>query len=185
MEKITFKTNGATIRAELLDRSEILSRSTNKPLARIKIGFVAHDDSDKAVVQGAQKEKILESVSGAKPVKWILQDTSLSFTVGQDATRHEWTLVEYESLNVEKLIVGGIELSPYRYKEEFDNDALVITARFETTAEEVAKLRSLPKYFAVVRQGISAHEREMRYGGPLWSEKNGVINYQLTLVERT
>jgi len=110
------------------------------------------------------------------------------------------------------IIIDGVRLIPYFYEVDEDsvpNHALFIRIHVALAGEEQGKLESVikkqlqrdpdntfltrrlrrdansrPLYFAVVREGIDATPRQMRFGAILWSEKDAVRKYELNLVEQ-
>jgi hypothetical protein len=89
-----------------------------------------------------------------------------------------------EDLQATQLVIDGWALTPYKYKEEIDDEALIVQARVQLSAEEYKRLFELPTYFSVVRKGIDDEPREMRFGQCLWSESDDKYKIQLYLVEK-
>jgi hypothetical protein len=108
---------------------------------------------------------------------------------GESAGVHTYSLLlrEAEELLLETLVVGGLELYPYEYREDFVGDGLVLRAKMQGTEEEVEGLRRVlagNAPFAVVRRGIHDEPREMRLGVGEWSVTEDGIKIRLVLVDR-
>ena len=96
-------------------------------------------------------------------------------------------LTEAEELNLESLVIDGLELHPYEYRESFDTELMVI-ARVILTEEQVRFVRERQKagaQFPVVRRGIDSKPRTMRFGQLLWSKHEEGTKYRLVLVDIT
>jgi hypothetical protein len=97
-------------------------------------------------------------------------------------------------VKADKLIIGNLTVEPYFYEEGTQNDALFIIARARLTAEQAEPLRQMiirysmarpnEQYFPVVREGLSDEPRQMRFGGGAWSQRDGIVNQEITLVDR-
>ncbi|CAN5782698.1 hypothetical protein BH23GEM3_BH23GEM3_11920 [soil metagenome] len=101
---------------------------------------------------------------------------------------HLYTLIlsEDEELSLSALVLEGIELHPYEYREEFSGDELTIWAKLVGSKAGVLRLRALLKTrdsFSVVRRGINDTPRQMRFGVAEWSEHEGRIKYRVVLVD--
>lgn len=103
---------------------------------------------------------------------------------------HVYTLIlrEEEDLQLEALLLGGVELHPYEYREQFsETGELTIWAKLVGSKQSALRLRALVKThpsFPVVRRGIAEEPREMRFGVAEWSEHEGQIKYRVVLVDR-
>ena len=90
-------------------------------------------------------------------------------------------------MNLEKLVLPGLELEPYEYQEVLEDGALYIRARARLSADDVAHLRQLVQgatYFPVTRQGVSDEARDMRFGALPWSKEMDNIKQEITLIDR-
>lgn len=101
---------------------------------------------------------------------------------------HLYTLIlsEDEELSLSTLVLEGIELHPYEYREEFVGDELTIWAKLVGSRAGVLRLRALLRThdsFSVVRRGINDTPRQMRFGVAEWSEHEGRIKYRVVLVD--
>jgi hypothetical protein len=120
-----------------------------------------------------------------------LRQNSYSFQAGSNSGySYSLLLDEVEELRIEKLVIGEIEFSPYSYKEQFENGAIIITAKVELNLDDIFKLKNLMvqrgEYFNVVRVGISDEAKEMRFGAMLeWAPAaEGAIRQSFILVEK-
>lgn len=97
-------------------------------------------------------------------------------------------LTEVEILTIESLIISGIEIAPYEYLERFDEDALIIEAKFKLPSVQINELLDKTKndiYFPVVRKGINEETKTMRFGQIFWSENDRTTKYHLVLVDKS
>ena len=108
---------------------------------------------------------------------------------GESGHEHSYTLLlrEAEDLSLEALLIDGVELHPYEYREEIVGDNLTIRAKVVGTQADVLRLRSLMhshQNLQVVRRGIQEEPREMRVGVGEWSYmEDDSIKYRLVLVD--
>jgi hypothetical protein len=140
------------------------------------------------VVQSIIKEqKPIESlgIEGEVLTTWTPLQRTESYRDGNPVRTYHWELTEKEMLQLESLRLGELTLSPYEYKESFnDQGELTIDARTRLTPAELQSLRALPYFFSIVRKGISDTPREMRFGRLLWSDHGDHIKHDIFLVER-
>ncbi|HEV2131753.1 MAG TPA: hypothetical protein VGR27_11650 [Longimicrobiaceae bacterium] len=118
--------------------------------------------------------------------KWCVSWNSYAESDGEH--RYSLILREEEELSLQALLVGGIELHPYEYREEFSEAGeLTIWAKLVGSKQSVLRLRALLKthpFFPVIRRGIHDEPREMRFGVAEWSEHQGQIKFRMVLVDR-
>ena len=124
-----------------------------------------------------------------KEYKLINQSHSYSGNHTDANTLYTFTLhfEEVERLNIEKLIIAGIETTPYKYSEDFD-DGLIITANIRVPKTDIKKLEEATQkttYFEVVRKGISDEVKIMRFGKIYWSVDGDFEKQHLTLAEES
>lgn len=129
-----------------------------------------------------------EDGNNVKEYRLVKNPYSYSGSYTDEDTVYSYTLYleEVERLNIDGLIIGDLEVFPYEYKEEHDEDknAIIITAKVKLTKKESKILRNNDRYFKVIRKGISNKELEMRFGVPLWSEEENRIKERLIIVEK-
>ena len=92
---------------------------------------------------------------------------------------------EIESLKVDSLVIAGVEVTPYKYSEMY-NDGIIIEAKIKLSKEDDKKLDMATKenvYFYVKRKGISDEVKKMRFGKVIWSENDGYIKRHINLIE--
>lgn len=107
---------------------------------------------------------------------------------GESGGVHIYTLLlrEAEELSLDALVLDGLELHPYEYREEFAGESLTILAKVVGSEADVAELRSLLRSratFPVTRRGIQDEPREMRLGVGEWSVAEDRVKYRLILVD--
>jgi hypothetical protein len=169
--------------------SSVRSRHTGRALVEVQ-GVVS-------TPEGAARERLARLLGevetrpvrvGGKTVrgvqKWCVSWNSYDPAGGE----HLYTLIlrESEELALEALVLDGVELHPYEYREAFTGDELTIWAKLVGTRAGVLRLRALLKSrdtFPVVRRGIHDEPREMRFGVAEWSEHEGQIRYRVVLVD--
>ncbi len=180
--QIELKCGDRTIRAAETRRGSFKSRHSHKPLGLIDITFVTQTEDQKewAAEYGSQNE-----IAEAEGKRWRIEEPSYNYQAGSPIARFNWKLREIEDLHVTQLVLDGWGLTPYKYQEEFQSDALIAQARVELTADEYEKLFAMPTFFSVVRKGIDDQPREMRFGQLLWSQSGDKYRVQLYMVEKT
>jgi hypothetical protein len=153
------------------------SPHTGRALRRARISFrVAEHRSDEVATAFAKTDDV--PLRGADGSLWSVASSSYSYIEGKQVRRHEAELREVEELNVDRLELLGLSLTPTRYKEE-NRGYLVITARIDRLGpeEDAALEREIRKkrdgddvYFDVLRVGISDTPLRMRFGRCLWQK---------------
>jgi hypothetical protein len=101
---------------------------------------------------------------------------------------HTYTLIlrEAEDLSLEVLLLDGMELYPYEYREQVVGDGLAIWAKLVGAEEDLLRLRRLVRdrsAFPVIRRGISDEPRLMRVGVAEWSPFEDRIKYRVALID--
>jgi len=183
--RIHMKAGDLQINAELLDQGSYVSRSTDQQLATLQVRLQTGVPKEKQVIEGFIKSGGVVETDWAMPTarRWHIGDHTNSYFNDSPVTTYTWQLVEHEDLKIEKLAIDGWELTPYKYREEFDQTGVLTAhARVELTEPDEKRLRALPIYFRVVRKGINDKPREMRFGQILWSQKDEGGNYRMQLI---
>ena len=108
---------------------------------------------------------------------------------GESAGVHTYTVLlrEAEELTLDVLLVDGLQLHPYEYREQVAGEGLILHAKVEGTDETLQRLRELVRSGAtlpVVRRGINEEPREMRFGVAQWSRMEDRTKCRLVLVDR-
>lgn len=165
------------------------SRHTGKPL--VEVHAVA-STSDPAVHE--RWTRVFREVAGRTVRthghapggvhRWCISWNS--YTASGPEHAHTLLLREVEELALEALVVDGVELHPYEYREEFNGDELTVSAKLVGSKAAVLRLRALLKTretFPVVRRGIAQEPRQMRFGVAEWSEHEGQIRVRMVLVD--
>lgn len=107
--------------------------------------------------------------------------------IDDEITVYNYQLNFEEVINreIESLDIDELNVIPYEYEEEYDN-GIIIIAKIKLTKEEMDIFNSIkdgPKYFDVIRNGISNKTIKMRFGKNIWSEDNGIFKLGIVLVE--
>jgi len=183
MAKIRFSSNDTTVAADLLERSQAISRFTGKELLQLEVQFtVSARDLKLIEPMRANGEATLISTAdeGDRQVQ-IFQKVQSFNTNSTDQTL-TWLLTEKETFQLESLHLNDTVIFPSFYSEEFDGDDLIGKVRFSIDAEEEKIIRSLPLYFDVVRKGINNRPISMRFGRILWQKTDEGFEMHAVLV---
>jgi hypothetical protein len=184
LQRIQLKAADLTIVSELLENDFYISQSTDKKLGRLRVQFEANDGQTRAAEDFINTKQTVETNSGTDTAtRWRIGNHSNSYSNNSPRTTFTWELLQVEDLTIDKLLIEGWELNPYKYSEEFEGKGvLTIHARVELLNDEQERLRKLPLYFQVVRRGINDTGREMRLGQLLWSKKEPEDKYRMSLI---
>jgi hypothetical protein len=187
MGHVRFKVEDQIVTAELIDQRTTTSRNTGKELFQLDVRFRVHENQ-RGFCTSALKTGSVTLLSSDG-------DATREITVGVYEKQHSyssdnpiqscvWMLSEQEDSTLESLQIGDLNITPYRYKDYFDQEALICTVCMKVDAATHDALRALPMYFPVVRRGISDQSRSMRFGLILWSsDDEETYKMQATLVE--
>ncbi|MCL3998096.1 hypothetical protein [Streptomyces lavenduligriseus] len=121
---------------------------------------------------------------------WLVTSHSYSYT---DAAQplvytHRLELQEVEELRATAVEVAGLTLVPIQYKEDVDEETLLVTLVIDVSGEEGERLEELivtqeDQYVDVIRRGVSETPVRMRFGRCLWQQGEGdTRRHNLTLV---
>lgn len=126
---------------------------------------------------------------GTEIRKYNISNTSYSYSNNSDARKYTLELSEVENIKIDKLLIEGIELTPYEYEETLSEGAIIINAKVNVTKDIANRIEGLykieEKYFNVIRKGISENPIKMRFGKNIWSEyEDEVIKYRLIIVDK-
>lgn len=169
-----------------------VSRHTGRSLRRLEVELVVDGDDDEQHVRLALKQAKDVSVSllddsGEADGTWGVKEVSSSYRDGLPVFHHVLRLQEREEIKAKALQLTGLSLEPYAYEEQFDGDALIVTARVTIERPQQDALFQMDddeRYFPVVRVGLSDEPRMMRLGKCLWSHEEQVIKQEIVLVDQ-
>ncbi|WP_143662390.1 hypothetical protein [Streptomyces sp. Amel2xC10] len=121
---------------------------------------------------------------------WLVTRHSYSYTDNAQPLvyTHRLELQEVEALQASTVEVAGLTLVPIQYKEDIDEEALLVFLVTDVSGEEGERLEELivtqeDQYFDVVRRGVSEPPVRMRFGRCLWQQGEGATRrHNLTLV---
>jgi hypothetical protein len=179
------KAGEVEIIAQLLEQGSYASRSTDRHLATVRVQFQTGVPKEKQLLEEFLKSGGVVETDWAKPTvqRWHMGEHTSSYFNNSPETTYTWQLLAHEDIKIDSLKIDGWELTPYRYKEEFDQkNVLTAHARVELTEPDEKRLRALPAYFQVVRKGINEKPREMRFGQILWSQRDEGGSYRMKLI---
>lgn len=187
--RIHLELDGGRIPVEIRRRSQVESVHSGRRLTELHTLAVTTDDAVHTWLSGVLPQVTDTAVKAVDEADEYAGRWSLSWNAyGEVGGEHRYTLIlkECEELNLDALLIDGVELHPYEYREEVAGDRLAIWAKLVGTEEEVAMLRRLFRSrgaLPVVRKGIEEQPREMRLGLGEWTERDDRIEYRLVLVE--
>ena len=167
----------------------IRSRHTGKDLLEVHGVSITGDAAMHEWLSRTLSEIADRTVRSVEPFengvrKWRVSWNSYAESAGE----HRYTLIlrEEEELSLQELVLDGVRLHPYEYRETFSGDELTIWAKLIGTRAEVLRLRALLKTrdcFPVIRRGIRDEPRMMRFGVAEWSLHEERIKYRMVLVD--
>lgn len=183
--------DGRTLRVEIRRRTLERSAHTGRDLVELH-AWAATDDAEEherlSTTLRALGDRVVhaQDEAGEFAGRWCVSWNSYAESGGG----HSYGLLlrEAEELTLEALMVEGLELHPYEYREEvMGEDGLAIRAKVVGTEEDVLRLRALMRSrqtLSVTRRGIHPEPREMRLGVGEWSQAEDRIKYRIVLMDR-
>jgi hypothetical protein len=181
---------GRSVTVQIRRRGVEISPHTAHELQEIH-GWVTTEDAEthrwlsvalRGIGEGTVRSGTPYSESGGR---WRVSWNSY----GESGGLHTYGLIlrEAEELSLESLIIDGIELHPYEYREEVLDNGLTIWAKMVGTRADVTRLNRLIRThmtFPVIRRGITDTPRHMQLGVAEWADYEDRIKYRLVLVDR-
>lgn len=170
-------------------RSTSPSVHTGRSLAELHACAVTSDPATHVWLAEALKRAVETPVRLSSEADDLQGRWTLSWNAyGEVGGEHRYTLIlrECEELDLEALVVDGIELHPYEYREEPTNGGLTIVAKLVGSERDVHELRRVLRgrgSVPVVRRGIEDAPREMRLGVGEWTEHEDRMKYRIVLLE--
>lgn len=188
--KIHLTLDGRRVSVQIRRRTRYRSERTDRDLEELH-GWVATTDPEQhRWLSGFLREvgdRVHSAVddAGDHAGRWRLSWNSYGETTGA----HTYTLIlrECDEISLESLVVQGLELHPYEYREETLDGRLLIHAKMVGSRDDVERLRDVMRsrdHLAVVRRGIQELPRLMRVGGAEWSDWDDGVKYRLVLMEQ-
>lgn len=187
-----FRIGSFQVECDLQHQEVHASRHTGAPLRQGDVVFQmrrgsAANTEITAQIQAANKAGVaLLNDDGQEIGRWRVVHWSSSHQTGPSPTVYTYRIMieETEQLMPQTLKVGDFELSPYKYREEFQGDALIIRANLQLLDDQFYRLLAFAtdsKHFLVVRQGISSEPRKMQFRSCFWSRHDDSIKVALEL----
>lgn len=188
--------NGRDVRVDVLDSTDFISKYTGRILEKITLQIVIRDDESHRefikTIKEAKNYGLFSTDGNGKHLKlWKINNNSYSYSSGySNYYQHRLELEELEELKVDLLDIDGFRIKPYAYKEEIDDEAIIIEASLKVdSSEEKSLLKVLKRkkdnlYFKVIRYGISETPLKMRFGTTYWSKHSSGNKYRICLVEK-
>lgn len=179
--------DGRPLAVQVHKETAVRSQHTGKDLQELH-GWVVTSDAQLhqrlATVLPSIGERPLrsEDEAGEFTGRWCVSWNSY----GEAAGVHTYTLIlrEAEELSLRVLLLDGLELHPYEYREEAMPGGLRIRAKLVGSEEDVRELRRLAAErpsFDVVRLGIQDESRPMRLNVEEWSPFEDRVKYRISL----
>ena len=178
---------------ESVEEEKSFSKHTEKELTDYKIEIRLQGAENRDWFEESIKNNLYKLDNNEDIIaKYKGQVISSSSSSQSDLYNYTIKLFEKENLNIEKLIIGDLELEPYEYGEEYNStiqqdEYLQIDVKSEVGYSEFMKLyTSESKYFKVIRKGINENPVDMRFGKVIWSdlEDTEKIKIDFRLVEK-
>lgn len=181
--------DGRALPVQIRKETAVRSPHTGKDLQELH-GWIVTSDPELhqrlATMLPAIGERTMrsEDTAGDFTGRWCISWNSYGETVGV----HTYTLIlrEAEELSLRALLVDGVEMHPYEYREEAVGEGIVIRAKLVGSEEDVLRLRQMvveQESFSVIRLGIQDEPRTMRLGVEEWSEFEDRVKYRIALVD--
>lgn len=125
--------------------------------------------------------------NGAEIKKYIIR-SPYNANYGGTSTLYLLEFKENEILDLQYLTIDSLDVSPYEYSEEYDNEAIIINCKFKLSKREYEEFKNIfnakdIEYFDVIRHGIEDRVLKMRFGNVLWSEHEENVKISAVLVE--
>jgi hypothetical protein len=182
---------GRTLPVEIRRRTAERSAHTGRELVELH-GWASTTDPEahrwiSSTLRNAIDRSIVARDSrGEFAGRWCLSWNSY----GESAGLHTYALLlrEFEELSLESLLVEGIELHPYEYREEVIGDGLLVFAKVVGSEDEVQRIGALIRgrqVVTVIRRGIHDAPRQMRLALAEWSKTEDRLKYRIVLIDRS
>jgi hypothetical protein len=174
---------------EIRRRGAVRSAHSGRELAELHARVTTVDPEMNRWLSAALRARMERGVRGVDAEGELAGRWQLSWNAyGESGGVHTYTLIlrEHEELALEALMVDGVELHPYEYREELLGDGLAVWAKMVGTVDDVHRLRERLRgraSISVVRRGVQDEPRGMRLGLAEWSEYEDRVKYRLVLVE--
>lgn len=189
------------------EATEERSHSTGKTLrhlvadVRLARGPGGRDDGIaalEAALKGDDPVEVLDESNVATPFQ--VRRRQMSYRQGEAERHYVLELNEVEPTDCADLVIDGRSFGkPDRYSEKVDDvrteqgdelRALIVHATVRLSDDDLdwvwnRKRSNEPRYFPVVRQGVSDEPRSMRFGRVIWDRHDDGLRAFLVLVEET
>jgi hypothetical protein len=166
---VKFRAGDLEFNATVAESSDFPSPQTGDPLRALTIQFRAQKEAmhEQALVQAelCQNGGLFSvSESDVPELEWRVRERNSSY-VGSEPwgiNHHVWRIEQVERLAIERLLLGALELEPYDYAEQVDEDGVVrLAARAVVSEVDLTTLSAVTGPLEVVRIGISSTPRRM------------------------
>lgn len=188
-ERLLLEIDGRRLPVSIRRRTSSVSGHTGRTLEEIHALAVTRDPAVHVWLSEALKAVADTPVRALDEASEPAGRWTVSWNAyGEVGGEHRYTLIlaECEDLNIEALVVDGIALHPYEYREEVVGGGLTVWAKMAGDQDDVLALRRVfhgRDTVPVERRGIEAAPRLMRLGVGEWAERDDRIHYRLVLLE--
>src|SRR5579872_1407683 len=125
-----FRAGDLEFSASVVESSQLSSPQTGNPLQLLTIQFRAQKAGvhEAAIAEALQRQSgglySLDESDGSE-LEWRVRESTWNY-VGTEpwgVNHHVWRIEQVERLAIERLVIGEVDLEPYDYTEEVDEEA--------------------------------------------------------------
>lgn len=174
------------IRGESTERSKHTGAELRVITGRVRTSEEEMDEWFRNVVKSEGQQGVWSQRTPVQE-RWWWKVHLGTYSVSNGRYSYEVTMREPEDLQVDPLLLGDLELTPYEYSERFEGEFLMVDAKVLVSSEQrdrLEKMLDMGGYLPVVRKGISDEPKQMRFGMCSWSEHDEGTKYGLLLVDQ-
>jgi hypothetical protein len=195
--RVALELGGIQLPATIEQAETFQSPHTGRDLRRLRVRFGIEDETtNDRVVDALQAHQEVTLPTGpGQRTAFEAGKHSWSYSSGitsHTSYDHQVELTEQEQLQPSAVALDQIEITPYAYKERFDDDTGIVIdlkTRVDSTTHAMLQAmilqdESYPSYFPVVRKGLQETPRMMRFGKCTWSAHDPEFKHNLVLVEQ-
>lgn len=172
-----------------LNTTDTISIKSGLPLKHIEGSVSIEKCFDPDALSALSTVELMNETSGDKK-KYNLSIKQKNYSDSWSYCNIYISCDEIEDYIVDEININAFRIIPYKYIEEIDKNALIITLKAEVTKAELDKIKEMLRtqkttsgvsYFCVKRKGLI--DKKMRFGQPIWSEHGENYKAKLILVE--
>lgn len=173
-----FRAGELEFNATVAEANQLQSPQTGEPLRSLTIQFRAQKATmhEQALLEARQRQAgglFSLAENGEPELEWRVCESASTY-VGTEPwgiNHHVWRIQQVERLACERLLLDVIQLVPYDYREEANEDGVLrLAARAPIAEADLETLSRLTGPLDVTRVGISSLPRRMTLGY-VWGER--------------